>query len=194
MVDGSIPEPASLPPSPSPYSRSTSKPVDGKPASGNTRLATFGAGCFWGVELAFSQLKGVVSTRVGYSGGDEASYPAPTYRQVCHGHTRHAEVVRVEYDPAVISYDELLRTFWSCHDPTQLNRQGPDLGPQYRSAILYHDDGQREAALASLEREQERLGPGRRIVTELVQAGPFHTAEEYHQGYLKKRGLAACHI
>jgi peptide-methionine (S)-S-oxide reductase len=147
--------------------------------------ATFGAGCFWHVELEFSQVKGVVSTQVGYMGGHRAQ---PTYEEVCAKLTGHAEVVEVTFDPAVVSYAELLRVFWDLHDPTQLNRQGPDVGTNYRSAIFYHSPEQEETARRSLA-EQERSGRySRPIVTEITPAGPFWRAEEYHQQYLAKRG------
>ena len=153
--------------------------------------ATFGAGCFWGVEAAFRTVKGVVSTQVGYSGGRT---PAPTYEQVCSGRTGHAEAVEVTYDPTQVSYDGLLRVFWENHDPTTPNRQGPDVGEQYRSAIFFHTPEQEAAAKASvaiLEAEKRFRRP---IVTQIVPAGPFHRAEEYHQQYLEKRGQASCHI
>ncbi|HKW51653.1 MAG TPA: peptide-methionine (S)-S-oxide reductase MsrA [Candidatus Eisenbacteria bacterium] len=153
--------------------------------------ATFGAGCFWGVEAAFRSVKGVVSTQVGYSGGRT---PHPTYEQVCSGRTGHAEAVEVTYDPAQVSYDDLLRVFWENHDPTTPNRQGPDVGEQYRSAIFFHTPEQEAAAkasVASLEAEKRFRRP---IVTQIVPAGPFHRAEEYHQQYLEKRGQASCHI
>lgn len=156
-----------------------------------TELATFGAGCFWGVEVAFRNVPGVVNATSGYLGGTLAN---PTYQQVCTGRTGHAEVVQVEYDPAQVSYDQLLDVFWSSHDPTTLNRQGPDVGTQYRSAIFYSSEAQREAAIASKER-QDRGGRFRKpIVTEITAATPFYPAEEYHQQYLEKRGLASCHI
>lgn len=153
--------------------------------------ATFAAGCFWGVEETFRQLPGVVETAVGFMGGTTAS---PSYREVCGGRTGHAEVVHLEYDPTRISYDELLEAFWGCHDPTTLNRQGPDVGDQYRSAIFYHGPEQEAAARAS----KDRLDAARRfrgpIVTAIEPAGPFWRAEEYHQRYLEKRGAAACRI
>lgn len=153
--------------------------------------ATFAAGCFWGVEAGFRQLRGVTSTAVGYTGG---SVDRPSYEHVCSGRTGHAEAVRVEYDPQVISYDELLAAFWSLHDPTTLNRQGPDVGTQYRSAVFYHDEQQRAAAEASREREQASGRYRRPIVTELLPAGEFYLAEDYHQQYLEKRGQASCHL
>lgn len=153
--------------------------------------ATFAAGCFWGVEAAFRQLQGVTATRVGYTGG---RFENPTYRDVCSDRTGHAEAVEVTYDPARVSYDDLLAVFWENHDPTTLNRQGPDVGTQYRSAIFVHDAEQETAARASKER-LEREGRYRRpIVTEIVLAPTFYPAEEYHQQYLEKRGLATCHI
>jgi len=151
------------------------------------RKATFGAGCFWGVEAAFRRLDGVLGTRVGYAGGD---VPNPTYEQVCTDRTGHAEVVEVTYDDDVVSYEQLLAVFWAEHDPTQLNRQGPDVGTQYRSSIFVHDDEQRRAAEASRARVQERLT--RPVVTEIEDAPPFWEAEDYHQRYLEKRGLASC--
>lgn len=153
--------------------------------------ATFGAGCFWGVEAAFRQLKGVTATAVGYAGGDKAN---PNYREVCSGNTGHAEVVQVEFDPVVVSYDELLQTFWSNHNPTQLNRQGPDIGTQYCSCIFYHSDAQREAAEASKAALEAAKRFSRPIVTTIEAASDFWRAEEYHQQYLEKRGLAVCHV
>jgi len=151
--------------------------------------ATFAAGCFWGVEEAFRTLKGVVSTRVGYTGGHTKN---PTYEDVCTGATGHAEAVEVTFDPAVISYDQLLDVFWSTHDPTTPNRQGPDVGEQYRSAIFYHDKAQEVAARASKERAQKSGEFKREIVTQILPAPEFYQAEEYHQQYLKKRGISTC--
>jgi len=151
--------------------------------------AVFAAGCFWGVQAAFDQIEGVIATRVGYTGG---TAPEPTYKQVCTGRTGHAEAVEVTYDPRIIGYDELLAAFWAAHDPTTPNRQGPDVGTQYRSAIFVHDEAQRRAAEASRDHHQNRLD--RKIVTEIVPAGPFYPAEEYHQKYLFKRGLRSCHL
>jgi peptide-methionine (S)-S-oxide reductase len=154
------------------------------------KRATFGAGCFWGIEAAFREVPGVVDAAVGYSGGHVAN---PSYEDVCTDRTGHAEVVQVEFDPEQVSYEELLEVFWRAHDPTQLNRQGPDIGRQYRSVIFYHDDEQRaeaeesKAHFASLGRYHHRP-----IVTEIVPAGPFYRAEEYHQQYLKKQGLDSC--
>lgn len=153
--------------------------------------ATFAAGCFWGVEAAFRQLKGVKSTRVGYIGGHTTN---PTYEQVCTDRTGHAEAVEVEFDPAEISYDELLNAFWENHDPTQVNRQGPDVGSQYRTAIFYHSPQQEAAAIASKERLSASGKFRRPIATEIVPAGVFYAGEDYHQQYLEKRGLASCHI
>ena len=153
--------------------------------------ATFGAGCFWGVEAAFRQIKGVVSTAVGYMGG---TLRDPTYQDVCTDRTGHAEVVQVEYDPAAVNYDDLLQVFWENHDPTTLNRQGPDVGTQYRSVIFFHTPEQEAAAKASRE-ALARSGKFRRpIVTEITPAAEFWRAEEYHQQYLEKRGLAHCRL
>jgi peptide-methionine (S)-S-oxide reductase len=151
--------------------------------------ATFAAGCFWGVEAAFRQVEGVLSTRVGYIGGTAAH---PTYEQVCSGTTGHAEAVEVTFDAERVSYGKLLDVFWANHDPTTRNRQGPDVGSQYRSAIFFHDGAQEEAARASMARAQE--GHSRPIVTEILPAPEFHQAEDYHQQYLEKRGQASCKI
>lgn len=153
--------------------------------------ATFGAGCFWGVEAAFRQVKGVSSTVVGYLGG---TLKNPTYKDVCTGKTGHAEVVQVEYDPALVSYDELLKVFWENHDPTSLNRQGPDVGSQYRSAIFYHTPEQKVAAAESKQKLQESGKFKNSIVTEITPASAFYIAEDYHQQYLEKRGLSKCGI
>ena len=153
--------------------------------------ATFAAGCFWGVEAAFRQIKGVRRTTVGYSGG---TLENPGYRDVCSGRTGHAEAIEIEYDPMEVSYDELLQVFWENHDPTTLNRQGPDVGTQYRSVIFYHDE---EQTLAAIRSKAELASSGRYrnpIVTEIVPAAQFYRAEEYHQQYLEKRGLATCKI
>jgi peptide-methionine (S)-S-oxide reductase len=147
--------------------------------------ATFAAGCFWGVEAAFRRVPGVTEVTVGYTGGQTE---APSYEQVCTGRTGHAEAVRVAYDPERVSYDELLAVFWDIHDPTQHNRQGPDVGTQYRSAIFYHDAEQEAAARASRERAQ--AGFSRPIATEITPASAFYPAEAYHQRYLEKRGMA----
>jgi peptide-methionine (S)-S-oxide reductase len=151
--------------------------------------ALFGAGCFWGVEAAFRRVKGVLATAVGYSGGH---LPNATYKDVCSGKTGHAEVVEIEYDPAQVSYDDLLNVFWENHDPTTMNRQGPDVGSQYRSAIFFHSPEQETAAKASKERVQSRFK--NKIVTEITPATEFYPAEDYHQQYLEKRGLAQCSI
>jgi peptide-methionine (S)-S-oxide reductase len=143
------------------------------------------------VEAAFRQVPGVVSTAVGYSGG---ALPNPTYEQVCTDRTGHAEVVEVEFDPGRVSYDELLRVFWENHDPTQKNRQGPDVGTQYRSAIFFHSPEQREAARRSKEQLEKSGRFSRSIVTEITPASTFYRAEEYHQRYLEKRGQASCKI
>jgi peptide-methionine (S)-S-oxide reductase len=153
--------------------------------------ATFAAGCFWGVEAAFRQVDGVTATTVGYSGGNTTN---PTYKEVCTDTTGHAEVVQVEYDPDKVSYETLLDLFWSNHDPTQSNRQGPDVGTQYRSAIYYHDDEQKAAATASKEKLESSGRHSRPIVTEIAKAQEFYLAEDYHQQYLEKRGLASCTI
>jgi peptide-methionine (S)-S-oxide reductase len=153
--------------------------------------ATFGAGCFWGVEAAFRRLDGVTNTAVGYMGG---TLENPTYQDVCTDRTGHAEVVQVEYDPDLVGYETLLKTFWENHDPTTPNRQGPDVGTQYRSVIFTHDAEQQAAAERSRDAE-ERSGRHRRpIVTQILPAGPFWMAEDYHQQYLEKRGLVSCHI
>ncbi|HYL76902.1 MAG TPA: peptide-methionine (S)-S-oxide reductase MsrA [Bryobacteraceae bacterium] len=153
--------------------------------------ATFGAGCFWGVEAAFRQVKGVTSTAVGYMGGNLQN---PTYQDVCTDRTGHAEVVQVEFDPAQVSYQELLRVFWDNHDPTTLNRQGPDYGTQYRSAIFFHTPEQEAEAKASLDTLSKSGRYKRPIVTEIAPAPQFWRAEDYHQQYLEKRGLAHCHL
>ena len=151
--------------------------------------ATFAAGCFWGVEKIFAKIPGVVSTRVGYAGG---SAKEPTYEQVCTGRTGHAEALELEYDPAKVGYGELLITFWEWHDPTTLNRQGPDVGTQYRSAIFTHDEEQAAAARRSKQLLEEVKVYPSPIVTEIVPAGTFYTAEEYHQKYLQKNPFGYC--
>jgi peptide-methionine (S)-S-oxide reductase len=153
--------------------------------------ATFAAGCFWGVEATFRQLPGVTSTRVGYIGGHTSS---PTYKDVCTDRTGHAEAVEVEYDPTKIAYSALLKVFWENHDPTQLNRQGPDWGTQYRSAIFFHDHEQEVEAQASKNALEQSHRFSKPIVTQIVPAVEFFPAEEYHQQYLEKRGMASCHI
>jgi peptide-methionine (S)-S-oxide reductase len=153
--------------------------------------ATFGAGCFWGVEAAFRQVKGVKATAVGYAGGTTQN---PTYQEVCTDRTGHAEVVQVDFDPADVSYEELLEVFWASHDPTQLNRQGPDVGSQYRSVIFFHSSGQEAAARASKEKLAASRRYRRPLVTEILPAPEFWRAEEYHQQYFEKRGLSHCRI
>ncbi len=153
----------------------------------NYETATFGAGCFWGIEAAYRQIQGVKATRVGYAGGHTTQ---PTYREVCAGNTNHAEVVEVTFDPARVSYEELLDVFWANHDPTQVNRQGPDVGTQYRTVVFFHSAEQEKSALASRDAIQERTS--RPIATQIVAAEPFWEAEDYHQQYLEKRGLSTC--
>jgi peptide-methionine (S)-S-oxide reductase len=156
-----------------------------------TEKATFGAGCFWGVEETFRNLKGVVGTVVGYAGGTKGN---PTYEDVCTDETGHAEVVEVEFDPAQISYEQLLDVFWSNHNPTTLNRQGPDVGAQYRSVIFYHTPAQKAAAEASKQKMDKSGRFNRRIVTQIEPAPKFWRAEEYHQRYLQKRGRSHCAV
>lgn len=153
----------------------------------DTYTATFAAGCFWGVEAEFRALPGVTATRVGYAGG-EADHP--TYEQVCRGRTGHAEAVEVEFDPQLISYEELLTRFWAIHNPTTRNRQGWDVGSQYRSAIFTHGEEQHAAALAS--RDALQSATRRTVVTEVEPSGRFWAAEDYHQRYLEKQGRASC--
>ena len=153
--------------------------------------ASFAAGCFWGVEAAFQQVPGVVATTVGYSAGRTKN---PTYRDVCSGTTGHAETVLAEYDPSRVSYEQLLDVFWENHDPTQLDRQGPDVGEQYRSVIFFHTPAQETAARAAKERLEASGRFRRPIVTEITRASEFWPAEDYHQKYLQKRGLVHCGI
>ena len=155
----------------------------------NTQTAIFAAGCFWGVEADFRDIPGVLDAEVGYTGG---STQDPTYHEVCSGTTGHAEAVRVTYDAGTVSYETLLEAFWSLHDPTQLNRQGPDVGSQYRSAVFYTDEAQRTAAETSKGRAQTRFS--RPIATQVLPAQPFFRAEDYHQRYLEKQGLRHCRI
>ncbi len=155
------------------------------------KKAMFGAGCFWGVELAFRKVEGVHDVAVGYSGGH---YPDPTYRDVCTGGTGHAEVVEIDYDPEKVSYFRLLEVLWSIHDPTTPNRQGPDIGTQYRSAIFTFDAEQEAEARASKQAEDASGRHRRPIVTEITPASTFYRAEEYHQRYLEKNGRAGCSI
>ena len=151
------------------------------------KRATFGAGCFWGVEAAFRQLQGVTGTRVGYTGGQTDN---PTYEDVCSHTTGHAEVVEVTYDPEQVSYEQLLDVFWHKHDPTQLNRQGWDIGDQYRSVVFFHDEEQQEAAVRSKAEEQAHYSQP--VVTQVEPAQTFYEAEDYHQQYLEKRGQSTC--
>jgi peptide-methionine (S)-S-oxide reductase len=153
--------------------------------------ATFAAGCFWGVEAAFRQIDGVKSTSVGYMGG---TLKNPTYKDVCTNTTGHAEVVTVEFDPSVVSYEKLLDIFWEIHDPTTLNRQGPDFGSQYRSAVFYYTPEQRDAAIKSKDALQSSGKHKNPIVTEITPASEYYLAEDYHQQYLEKRGQASCRI
>jgi peptide-methionine (S)-S-oxide reductase len=157
----------------------------------STEKATFAAGCFWGVEAAFREVPGVTATAVGYMGG---SLENPTYPDVRTGRTGHAEVVQVEYDPARVGYEQMLDVFWASHDPTALNRQGPDVGTQYRSAIFFHTPEQQAAAQASKERLQASGRYPRPVVTAVTPAGTFWRAEDYHQKYLEKRGRSHCHL
>ena len=153
--------------------------------------ATFGAGCFWGVEVRFGQIPGVVETAAGYEGG---ALQNPTYKDVCTDRTGHAEVVEVSFDPSQVSYGELVEQFFALHDPTQLNRQGPDWGNQYRSAIFFHSPEQEAVAKATIERLTGERRFSKPIVTQVVRAETFWRAEEYHQKYLEKRGAVSCHI
>lgn len=155
------------------------------------KKATFAAGCFWGVEATFMKVRGVVQTEVGYMGGHTES---PSYREVCTDRTGHAEVVQLTYEDAIVSYDHLLEVFWSSHDPTQKNRQGPDVGTQYRTAIFYHDDEQRSTAERSRAALDASGRLSRPVATLVEKAGPFWRAEDYHQKYLQKKGLDTCHI
>ena len=155
-----------------------------------SEVATFGAGCFWGIEANFRRVSGVLDAVSGYSGGHMEN---PSYKEVCTDETGHAEVVQVTFDPAKVSYEKLLDTFWQMHDPTQVNRQGPDYGSQYRSAIFFHSPEQ-EATAKKSKAAVDASGKFRRpIATEITAAGPFYRAEEYHQRYLEKRGATSCH-
>ena len=156
-----------------------------------TEIATFGAGCFWGVEAAFRRVPGVVDAVSGYSGGRTES---PTYKEVCTDQTGHAEVVQVTFDPSKASYEQLLEVFWKVHDPTQVNRQGPDFGKQYRTAIFFHTPEQQANALKSKQALDASGRLQRPVATEITPAGTFWRAEEYHQRYLEKRGQESCHI
>ncbi len=153
--------------------------------------ATFGAGCFWGVEEAFRNLEGVIATAAGYAGGTTEN---PTYKEVCSGRSGHAEVVRVEFDPVRVTYEQLLELFWSIHDPTQLNRQGPDVGSQYRTVIFHHCDRQRDAATAAREAVGKSGRFARPVVTQIEPASTFWRAEDYHQQYIARGGPGACAI
>jgi peptide-methionine (S)-S-oxide reductase len=156
-----------------------------------TEIATFGAGCFWGVEAAFSRVPGVTEAVSGYSGGRTEN---PSYKDVCTDETGHAEVVQVTYDPAKVSFEKLLEVFWTMHDPTQVNRQGPDFGSQYRTAIFFHTPEQ-EATAKKVKAELNASGKFKKpIATEITKAGQFYRAEEYHQKYLEKRGATSCHF
>jgi peptide-methionine (S)-S-oxide reductase len=155
-----------------------------------TELATFAMGCFWHVQLVFDQVPGVIKTRVGYTGG---AMKNPTYENVCSDETGHAEAVEVEFDPSKVDYGKLLDVFWRNHDPTTVDRQGPDEGSQYRSAIFYHGAAQKAAAEKSKAAAQKKLGT-KNVVTQIVEAGQFYAAEEYHQKYLAKRGQTTCRI
>ena len=156
-----------------------------------SNLATFAAGCFWGIEETFSQVPGVLNTCVGYMGGDRKD---PSYEEVCTDKTGHAEVVEITYDPAIISYEKLLDVFWHCHNPTLLNRQGPDIGTQYRSVIFYHNEQQAHFANEAKQALTAAKKYPNPIVTEIVPATTFYPAEEYHQHYLKKQGLSSCPV
>lgn len=156
-----------------------------------TEKATFGAGCFWGVESTFREVEGVVDAAVGYEGGHTVN---PTYKDVCTDATGHAEVIQVDFDPSKVSYDALLQVFWTSHDPTQVNRQGPDFGTQYRTVIFYHTPEQQQAAQRSKEALEKSGRFSRPIATQIVPAQTFYRAEDYHQQYLAKRGVRHCHI
>jgi len=156
-----------------------------------TEIATFAAGCFWGVEAKLRMIPGVVDAEVGYSNGNTEN---PTYKDVCSDQTGHAEVVQVTFDPTKVSYQTLVEAFWQMHDPTQMNRQGPDFGSQYRSAIFTHSPEQAAIAKKSKADLEASKKFHRPVATEITPAGTFYRAEEYHQRYLEKRGMAACHI
>ena len=153
-------------------------------------IATFAAGCFWGIEAQFRQIEGVISTRVGYMGGTTED---PTYKDVCTGTTGHAEVIEITFDSNAVSYNHLLNLFWKMHTPTTLNRQGPDIGTQYRSAVFYHDEQQKVIATVLKQALDENHAYSSPIVTEITLAETFWPAEEYHQCYLEKKGLGSCH-
>lgn len=163
----------------------------GDKAENKMEKATFAAGCFWGVEATFRQIEGVTETKVGYIGGQIEN---PTYQEVCSDESGHAEAIEMEFDPQIVSYTALLKVFWANHDPTTLNRQGPDYGSQYRSAVFYHSADQKDQAEALLMELTDSGRYSKPIVTEIAVAGQFYDAEEYHQQYLEKRGLSSCHI
>lgn len=167
----------------------TSRPASGKEMK--MQQATFGAGCFWGVEAAFRSVEGVVDAECGYAGG---TLENPTYKQVCNGNTGHAEVVRITFNPEQVSYERLLEVFWKIHDPTQVNRQGPDIGDQYRSVIFAHSPEQLNAAKASKDALEKAGRFNRPIATQIQQASAFYRAEEYHQRYFEKTGRPSCHV
>jgi peptide methionine sulfoxide reductase msrA/msrB len=176
------------------FDKAESKNAPSKSSSkdgSNYELATFAAGCFWGVESIFKQVTGVMETTVGYTGG---TVPNPSYRQVCTGITGHAEAVLIRYDPKIVSYEELLSLFWMIHDPTTPNRQGPDVGTQYRSAIFYHNDRQKRAAEESKEEFDRNGSYINKATTQIIPASPFYDAEEYHQDYFEKQGGRSCHV
>ena len=156
---------------------------------GNIEKATFAAGCFWGIESAFCQVEGVISTTVGYSGGNTKN---PTYEEVCTDKTGHAESVLIEFNPELITYEKLLELFWSIHDPTTLNRQGPDIGSQYRSIVFYHSEEQKNMAIYIKDKLEKSKRFSRKIVTEIIPSTVFYKAEEYHQKYFQKHGLVKC--
>lgn len=160
-------------------------------ATQHTEIATFGAGCFWGVQASFDALDGVLDTIAGYTGGNTEN---PTYEQICRDDTGHAEVIQIEFDPTIINYETLLSHFFDMHDPTTLNRQGPDVGTQYRSVIFYHDVEQETTANKMIEKFTQDKCFKHAIVTEVTPATPFYAAEDYHQKYLAKRGLSSCQI
>jgi len=153
-------------------------------------IATFAAGCFWGIEAQFRQISGIIASRVGYSNGHTDN---PNYKSVCTGETGHAEVIEVTFDPAIVTFEQLLDVFWTMHNPTTLNRQGPDIGSQYRSAIFYHNKQQRITAEHSKQTLNNAESQTKSIVTEITPADTFWPAEEYHQCYLEKKGLRSCH-
>lgn len=153
--------------------------------------ATFGAGCFWGIEAAFRKIDGVTNTTVGYMGGNLEN---PTYEDVCTDKTGHVEVVQIDFDPTKISYEDLLEQFWDIHDPTQLNKQGPDIGIQYKSVIFYHNNQQKKIAENSKKKLENSSKYKNPVVTEIIKAKKFYRAEEYHQQYLEKKGASSCHL